>query len=74
VPALGRHGRLVLLGSAVVALLLHGAAYLFPDTWGGPNILHGLLLLGAYVGVGIGLLLVLIGAAKRRRHGTSDSS
>jgi hypothetical protein len=69
----GRESRLFLAGSAIVVLLLYAAAYVFPGTWGGPNVLSGLLLLGGYVGMGIGLILVLAAARKRRRHSPRDS-
>ncbi len=47
-------GVLFLVGSLAVVALLHLLTRLFPDTWGGQNILTGLLILGGYFGMAIG--------------------
>ena len=56
----------ILVPSLVVVAVSHVASWAFPQTWGGPNIGGGLILLVAYVGVAVGL--VRLGIAWRHRH------
>ncbi len=61
-------GVLFLVGSLAVVALLHLLTWLFPDTWGGTNILTGLLILGGYFGMVIGLVLLLASLRPWIRH------
>ncbi len=64
-------GVVVLVGSLAVVVLLYLLMWLFPNTWGGPNIGAGVLLLAGYIGMAIGLVLLLNSRrARLRERGT----
>jgi len=66
-------GLLFFVGSAAVVGVLHLSAVLFPDRWGGPNILLGLLIAGGYFGMVTGAVLLLASARRRHRHRSRKS-
>jgi hypothetical protein len=61
-------GVVALLTGFAVVVLLYLLMWLFPNSWGGPNIGAGLLLLGGYIDMAIGLVLLLESRRPRLRE------